>query len=265
MTAFTSVTLATAVKSAVRSHGQVVAMIHAIFKAERFAAGTTFAGVVGILLDPKQTKAEDKERETMVATFRRTAQRELATECLLPPVFLIDNKDKACRVVLLPKDATEADVKAANLPTREANKALAAIALRDYKAAKPESEADAGENENDNDKDSQLGDTDKSAPGAAAPVGDLLAALASMDATALSELMAELAKANPAQLVLIAEAVNGAMKTADKKQANVSQLGSYKVASVASVQTMADGEPADVVAVASPSLPTSAPKRKRRA
>lgn len=252
----TAVTIADAVKSQVRAYGQTTAMIKAVYASEGMACGPTLAEVVGILLDPKRSKGGDSDRVTFYETFRKTAQRAIGDDCLLPPVFLLDKAKNACRVVLLGKAATIAEIKAAGLPTREENKALMAAMLRDNPAA-PAPLAE---------------DTDKSAPqgkaeGAEEPSAEaepapapalsafdqLVATLSSMDASQVRELVGAIGAANPAQLVTLGDAVNTALKAASKQVQATSQVQAYKSASAAPskmgapIAELADSAPAMVI------------------
>ena len=253
----TAATIADAVKSQVRAYGQTTAMIKAVYASEGMACGPTLAEVVGILLDPKRSKGGDSDRVTFYETFRKTAQRAIGDDCLLPPVFLLDKASNACRVVLLGKAATIAEIKAVGLPTREENKALMAAMLRDNPAAPaPLAEvADKSATEPDDkgaDEPSADADAEPSAPALSA-FDQLVATLSSMDASQVRELVGAIGAANPAQLVTLGDAVNTALKAANKQVQATSQVQAYKSAGAAPskmgapIAELTDSAPAMVI------------------
>ena len=254
-------------------------MIKAVYAAEGMACGPTLAEVVGILLDPKRSKGGDSDRVTFYETFRKTAQRAIGDDCLLPPVFMLDKANNACRVVLLGKAATIAEIKAAGLPTREENKALMAAMLRDNPAAPAPApladDADKSATEPDDkgaDEPSADADAEPSAPALSA-FDQLVAALSSMDASQVRELIGAIGVANPAQLVTLGDAVNTALKAASKQVQATSQVQAYKSASAAPskmgapIAGLADSAPAMVIPapnVVQAALSNAKPLRKNK-
>lgn len=229
----TSRTIADAVKAQVKTYGATVAMIKAVYAAEGMACGPTLADVVAILLDPKRSHGSQSDRVTFYETFRKTSQRAIGDDCLLPPIFLLDKKDNTCRVVMLAKDVTIEQVKAAMLPTREENKALTAIMVRD-KVPAPKVESDEPEatdksaTETDSETDSEPAPTE-----AATDFDKLVALLSTMDAEQIRLLVGAVGETNPAQLVTLADSVNTALKAAHKQSDAVAQLTAYKSAGAA--------------------------------
>lgn len=223
-----SVTIANAVKAQVRTYGQTTAMIKAAYTAEGMGVGPTLSQVVAILLDPAKTKGGESDRTTLYETFRKTAQRAIGDDCLIPPVFLLDKADNACRVILLAKDVTVAAVKALGMPTREENKALMAIMVRDKVAptkapAEPVNET----------PDSAADNAGHVEPAPAEPATDfdkLVAMLANLDADAMRKLVGAVGVANPAQLVTLGDCVNTALKASAKQAQESALVGSYKSA-----------------------------------
>lgn len=223
-----AVTIADAVKAQVRTYGQTTAMIKAAYTAEGMGVGPTLAQVVAILLDPAKTRGGETERTTLYETFRKTTQRAVGDDCLIPPVFLLDKAaSNACRVILMAKDITVEAVKALGMPTREENKALMAIMVRDKVVTKPApvAEPDAG-NETAQEKAS-----DKPAPAPAATEFDqLVNMLSSMSEDGIRQLVGAIGAVNPAQLVTIGDCVNTALKASAKQAQESALVGSYKSA-----------------------------------
>lgn len=222
-----AVSIADAVKAQVRTYGQTTAMIKAVYAAEGMACGPTLAEVVAILLDPRKSKGGESDRVTFYETFRKTAQRAIGDDCLLPPVFLLDKSDNSCRVILLAKDVTLEQVKAAGLPTREENKALMAVMLRDKPASKaqePEAAPEASK------EDAKEAPAKEPAPAAATDFDKLVTLLSGLDATQVRELIGAIGVVNPAQLVVLGDSVNTALKAAGKQVAAATQLQAYKSA-----------------------------------
>lgn len=202
-------------------------MIKAVYAAEGMACGPTLAEVVAILLDPRKSKGGESDRVTFYETFRKTAQRAIGDDCLLPPVFLLDKSDNSCRVILLAKDVTLEQVKAAGLPTREENKALMAVMLRDKPASKaqePEAAPEASK------EDAKEAPAKEPAPAAATDFDKLVTLLSGLDATQVRELIGAIGVVNPAQLVVLGDSVNTALKAAGKQVAAATQLQAYKSA-----------------------------------
>lgn len=226
-----SVTIANAVKAQVRTYGQTTAMIKAAYTAEGMGVGPTLSQVVAILLDPAKTKGGESDRVTLYETFRKTTQRAIGDDCLIPPVFLLDKAaNNACRVILMAKDITVEAVKAFGMPTREENKALMAIMVRDKVTAKP---APAPETDTGNEPESKA-PTEAPAPAPAATEFDqLVNMLASMDADGIRQLVSAIGSVNPAQLVTIGDCVNSALKASAKQAQESALLGSYKSAGTA--------------------------------
>lgn len=223
-----AVTIANAVKAQVRTYGQTTAMIKAAYAADGMGVGPTLVQVVSILLDPAKTKGGESDRVTLYETFRKTTQRAVGDDCLIPPVFLLDKAaNNACRVILMAKDITVEAVKALGMPTREENKALMAIMVRDKVTANPApvAEPDAG-----NEPESKA-PTEAPAPAPAATEFDqLVAMLANLDADTMRKLVGAVGVANPAQLVTIGDCVNTALKASAKQAQESALVGSYKSA-----------------------------------
>ena len=240
--------IADAVKAQVKTYGATVAMIKAVYSAEGMASGPTLAEVVAILLDPTQTEASETERTTFYETYRKTAQRAIGDDCLIPPVFLLNKETSECRVIMLAKDADVAAVKAAGMPTREENKALMAIMVRDKVPADkaPKADAEPTPTEEQGETTGEPAPTDK-----ASDFDQLVALLATMDADAVRRLVGAIGQTNPAQLVTIGDAVNTALKAASKQAQELALVGSYKSAAPAEqapqVADMSASQPASVI------------------
>lgn len=224
-------TIANAVKAQVRTYGQTVAMIKAAYAAEGMSVGPTLSEVVGILLNPAKTKGGESERVTFYETFRKTAQRAIGDDCLLPPVFLLDKATSQCRVVLLAKDVTIEQVKAAGLPTREENKALMAIMVRD-KVAAPKATPEEPDAPDAEGQEESSNESPAPAP-AATDFDQLVTLLSGMDAEQVRLLVGAIAVANPAQLVTLGDAVNTALIGANKQAQAAAQVNAYKSAGAA--------------------------------
>ena len=224
-------TIANAVKAQVRTYGQTTAMIKAAYTSEGMSVGPTLAEVVAILLDPAKTKGGELDRTTLYETFRKTTQRAVGDDCLIPPVFLLDKADNnACRVILMAKDITIEAVKALGMPTREENKAIMAIMVRDKVTTKP---TPAPETEGQEDPKAET-PAEAPAPAPAATEFDqLVNMLASMDADGMRQLVAAIGSVNPAQLVTLGDCVNTSLKATAKQLQESKLVGSYKSAGAA--------------------------------
>lgn len=224
-----AVTIANAVKAQVRTYGQTTAMIKAAYAAEGMSVGPTLAEVAAILLNPAKTKGGESDRTTLYETFRKTTQRAVGDDCLIPPVFLLDKAaNNACRVILLAKDVTVAAVKALGMPTREENKALMAIMLRD-KVSPTKAPAEPVDETTDSAADN-AGDVEPAPAEPATDFDKLVAMLANLDADAMRKLVGAVGVANPAQLVTLGDCVNTALKATAKQAQESALVGSYKSA-----------------------------------
>lgn len=226
-----AVTIANAVKAQVRTYGQTTAMIKAAYTAEGMSVGPTLAEVVAILLDPAKTKGGESDRTTLYETFRKTTQRAVGDDCLIPPVFLLDKAaNNACRVILMAKDITIEAVKALGMPTREENKAIMAIMVRDKVTTKP---APAQEPEGQEEPVSEKPAEAPAPAPAATDFDQLVNMLASMDADGMRQLVAAIGSVNPAQLVTLGDCVNTSLKATAKQAQEAALVGSYKSAGAA--------------------------------